>query len=260
MPKKTQYTVRQFGPGGMTDDTVDAITEVPLSIQLNGRHVVTLMCTGQHPRHLALGFLKSDALIQSIKDVVNVETLLEPDRIGVRVEVRYDPWKNHELQRSITSGCGKGTNFDHNVETISKRRLNTNMTVRAEDILRLVEELHNRSSLYRETRGCHNASLCSATEMEAFREDIGRHNAIDMLVGRCFEKDEPTAGKMIVATGRVASEILLKVVRIGVPILVSTAAATGFSVDLARRTNLTLVGSATKESFRIYHDPGRILA
>lgn len=259
MPKKTQYTIRSFSPGGLAETRVESITEVPLSIRLNGRDVVTLMCAGQHPRHLALGFLKSDALVRDISDVEDVEVESAPDRIMVRVQVKHDPWKNHVLQRSITSGCGKGTNFDHNVETISKRRLESDMTVRATDILRLIKELHSRSCLYRETRGCHNAALCSATEMEAFREDIGRHNAIDMLVGRCFEKDESTADKMIVATGRVASEILLKIVRIGVPILVSTAVATGFSVDLARRTNLTLVGNVTEDSFWIYNDPGRIL-
>ncbi|MGE4504646.1 MAG: formate dehydrogenase accessory sulfurtransferase FdhD [Desulfovibrionaceae bacterium] len=259
MLKKTQYTIRRFGPEGITAHTVDAITEIPLNIQLNGRDVVTLMCTGQHPRHLALGFLKSDALIQNVRDVLDVKTEVCPDRIMVRVQVAHDPWEHHTLQRSITSGCGKGTNFDNNVETISKRRLESDLTVRASDILRLVEELHGRSSLYRQTRGCHNASLCTPTKMEVFREDIGRHNAIDMLVGRCFEMDESTAGKMIVATGRVASEILLKIVRIGIPIMISTSVSTGFSVELARRTNLTLVGNVTRDSFWIYNDPGRII-
>ena len=259
MLRKAQYSIFRYNGGGLADATVDAIGETPLTIELNGREVVTLMCTGHHPRHLALGFLKSDAFIQSIDEVLDVRVEEEPERITVRVTARGDPWKNHGLQRSITSGCGKGTNFDHNVATISKRRLNGNLTVRSEDILRLVKELHNRSSLYRETRGCHNASLCSATSMEVFREDIGRHNAIDMIVGQCFENDESTNNKMIVATGRVASEILLKVVRIGIPVLVSTAVATGFSVELARRTNLTLVGNVSEDSFWIYNDVGRIV-
>jgi FdhD protein len=95
--------------------------------------------------------------------------------------------------------------------------------------------------------------------MLLFREDIGRHNAIDMLCGQCFLDNVPVDDKMIVSTGRVASEILLKVVRIGVPIMVSTAVATNFSVELARKTGITLVGNVKDDSFWVYNDNGRII-
>jgi FdhD protein len=123
----------------------------------------------------------------------------------------------------------------------------------------LAGELKHRSTLYGRTRGCHNSSLCSPQEMLIFREDIGRHNAIDMIVGQCFLEGLDTSDKMIVSTGRVASEILLKTVRIGVSVLASTAVATSFSVELARKIGLTLIGNIKADSFWVYNDPGRII-
>jgi FdhD protein len=144
------------------------------------------------------------------------------------------------------------------VATISKRKVGGDVRVSPEQILALAGELHERSTLYKSTRGCHNSSLCTPDEMLLFREDIGRHNAIDMLCGQCFLDDVAVDDKMIVTTGRIASEILLKVVRIGVPVLASTAVATSFSVELARKTGITLIGNIKDDSFWVYNDNGRI--
>lgn len=252
------YQVTEYASGGFSDRQVSAIREIPLTIYLNDREVVTLLCTGKYPRQLALGFLKSDAFIREKAEIVDVDMCETGERITARVTVQGDPWEGRTVERSITSGCGKGTNFGRNVTTVSKRRLATDLSVKPENILTLVRELRQRSTLYGKTRGCHNSTLCTPDEMLLFREDIGRHNAIDMIVGHCFEEGIPTEDKMIVSTGRVASEILMKTVRIGVSVLVSTAVATSFSVELARKTGLTLVGNVTDDSFWIYNNNGRI--
>lgn len=254
-----QYDITEYRAGSFGMKPVESIREVPLTIIINGREAVTLLCTGKYPVELAVGFLKSDAFLQSPEQIQDINVEEDEERIVVRVEVCHDPWKNRVIERSITSGCGKGTNFGRNVATISKRRLDGDIRVRPENILALVDELHRRSTLYCRTRGCHNSSLCSPEEMLLFREDIGRHNAIDMICGQCFLQNESVGDKMIVSTGRVASEILLKVVRIGIPIMVSTAVATRFSVELARKTGITLVGNVKNDSFWVYNDPGRIL-
>lgn len=251
------YEIREYR-AGFSRTPVRAIREVPLTIVLNGREVVTLMCTGKYPDYLAIGFLKSDAFLTGPEQITDLTVREDEARIVVEVETCHDPWEGRTMERSITSGCGKGTNFGRNVETVSKRRLTGTIRVTPEQILARAAELHARSVLYNATHGCHNAALCTPDEMLLFREDIGRHNAIDMLCGECFLDDVAVDDKMIVSTGRVASEILLKVVRIGVPILVSTAVATSFSVDLARKTGITLVGNVTAESFWVYNDQGRI--
>ncbi len=254
------YEILEYSATGCKAVAIQAIREVPLTIFLNGREVVTLLCTGKYPRHLAVGFLKSDALITDPAQLLEVDIADEQERITAKVTVSHDPWADgRTIQRSITSGCGKGTNFDRNVATISKRRVQSGLRVTPAQILALAAELKNRSTLYGRTRGCHNSSLCTPQEMLLFREDIGRHNAIDMIVGECFLTGMPTEDKMIVSTGRVASEILLKTVRIGVSLLASTAVATSFSVQLARTIGMTLIGNIKADSFWVYNDPGRII-
>jgi FdhD protein len=253
-----RYDIHEYR-NGFAKKSISAIREVPLTIMLNGREVVTLLCTAKYPEYLAIGFLKSDAFISSPDQITDLTVRQDDQRLLAEVETCHDPWKNRIMERSITSGCGKGTNFGRNVQTISKRRLAGDIRVTPDQILALVKELHDRSTLYNQTRGCHNSSLCSPDEMLLFREDIGRHNAIDMICGQCFLDNVPVDDKMIVSTGRVASEILLKVARIGVPVMVSTAVATTFSVELARKTGITLVGNVKDDGFWVYNDNGRII-
>jgi len=252
------YEIHEY-KAGFAKTPIKSIREVPLTIQLNGREVVTLLCTAKFPEYLAVGFLKSDAFISSPDQITDLTVREQGDRLLAEVETCHDPWEDRIMERSITSGCGKGTNFGRNVATISKRRLNGDIKVRPEQILSLAKELHERSTLYNATRGCHNSSLCTPDEMILFREDIGRHNAIDMICGQCFLDNMPVKDKMIVSTGRIASEILLKVIRIGVPIMISTAVATSFSVALARKTGITLIGNVKDDSVRGYNDGGRII-
>ncbi|MBG0790023.1 MAG: formate dehydrogenase accessory sulfurtransferase FdhD [Desulfovibrionaceae bacterium] len=243
---------------GFVRKPVHSIREVPLTIMLNGREVVTLMCTAKHPEYLAIGFLKSDAFLSAPDQITDISVREEGNRLVAEVETCHDPWKGRIMERSITSGCGKGTNFGRNVATISKRRLTGDIKVAPEQVLALARQLHERSTLYSATRGCHNSALCTPEEILLFREDIGRHNAIDMICGQCFLDDVSVDDKMIVTTGRVASEILLKVVRIGIPVLCSTAVATSFSVELARKTGITLIGNTRDDRFWVYNDAGRI--
>jgi len=255
--ESSDYEIYEY-KAGFSKKNIQSIREVPLTIILNGQEVVTLLCTAKYPEYLAVGFLKSDAFISSPDQITDLTIRDEGSRLRAEVETCHDPWKDRIMERSITSGCGKGTNFGRNVTTISKRRVAGEIQVTPEQILALTNELHQRSTLYNATRGCHNSSLCTPEEMLLFREDIGRHNAIDMICGQCFLDNVSVENKMIVSTGRVASEILLKVLRIGIPIMISTAVATSFSVELARKTGITLIGNVKQDSFWVYNDKGRI--
>jgi FdhD protein len=252
------YNVAKLSEGRFLETRVTAIQEVPLTIYLNSHEVVTLMCTGKHPKFLAAGFLKSDELITDRKQLRGIHIKEGPERLKAYVETSHDPFGLQRLKHSITSGCGKGTNFERNVETIASKSVTARLTVTPEQILQLMAELEGRSTLYRATGGCHNASLATPEKIIIFREDIGRHNAIDMICGECFLHNIPTEDKLIVCTGRIASEILLKAMRVGVPILVSGSAATRFSIDLARRTNMTLIGQVRQGRMVVYNHGGRV--
>jgi FdhD protein len=253
------YGVAEFKRGRFQKARVTAIQEVPLTIYLNGHEVVTLMCTGKYPKFLAVGFLKSDGLVTDRNQLKGVHVEEEPERLRVNVETSHDPFKLQRLERTITSGCGKGTNFERNVEIIASTTVTAKLSMTPGQILRLAAELDERSTLYQATGGCHNAVLAASEKILIFREDIGRHNAIDMICGQCFLDDIRTEDKLIVSTGRIASEILLKVMQLGVPILVSMSAATRFSIDLARRTNMTLIGQVRRGRMVVYNQAGRIV-
>jgi FdhD protein len=256
--ESVSYSVSEFQNSRFREAQVTAIQEVPLTIFLNGHEVITLLCTGKYPKYLALGFLKSDGLIKDTKEVREVRVEEGREQIRVQVETHDDAFELPPMERSITSGCGKGTNFQKNMETIAATKVTASLTISPQQILELTAELQRRSTLYHMTRGCHNASLCTPREMLIFREDIGRHNAIDMICGQCFLEGIPTQDKLIVTTGRIASEILMKALRMGVPILVSGSAATRLSIELCRKTNITLVGLVWEGRMVVYNSGGRI--
>lgn len=189
------FIVKEFSGGTFIDKEIKSILEIPLTINLNGREVVTLLTTAKFPDYLAIGFLKSDAYISSRDQITDLKITESSERIVADVTVSHDPWEGRVLEYSITSGCGKGTNFGRNVSTISKRTIKSELIVTPAQILKHATELHKRSTLYGRTRGCHNSSLCTTDEMLYFREDIGRHNAIDMIVGQCFFEEVPLMEK-----------------------------------------------------------------
>ncbi|MDY6989987.1 MAG: formate dehydrogenase accessory sulfurtransferase FdhD [Thermodesulfobacteriota bacterium] len=258
MKEAVTYHVSEFVDDRLKEAEVTAIQEVPLTVFVNNQEIVTLLCTGKHPKYLALGFLRSDGLITDVKQVQKVRVDEGTERIKVYVDTSPESFELPRLGRSITSGCGKGTNFEQNMATIAATKVGSTLTISPRQILALASELQKRSILYQRTRGCHNASLCTPEEMLLFREDIGRHNAIDMICGQCFLEAIPTKDKLIVTTGRIASEILLKALRLGVPILVSGSAATRLSIDLARKTNMTLVGLVCEGRMIVYNSAGRV--
>jgi len=258
MKEALTYDVAEFKEGRFQDAQVAAIQEVPLTVYLNGQEIVTLLCMGKHPKTLAVGFLKSDGFITDLGQLkdTHVEEVL--NGFKVHVETRHDPFKLRPLVRSVTSGCGKGTDFERNVATIASIHVSARLTVSPQQVLELMAQLHARSTLYQATRGCHNACLATPEKIMIFREDIGRHNAMDMIGGQCFLENIPSGDKLIVTTGRIASEILIKAIRLGVPILASGAAATRFSIDLARKTNMTLIGKVEQGRIIVYNSGGRI--
>ncbi|MDD4953254.1 MAG: formate dehydrogenase accessory sulfurtransferase FdhD [Desulfovibrionaceae bacterium] len=258
MPDSYPCETVEYLDGGFCDRTVQVVGEVPLRIMLNGRDVVTLLCTGNNPELLAVGFCKSDALLTDPGQIKDVSTEYAEECIKVRIRTADDPWLERVDERTVTSGCGKGTNFGRNVRTVSKRRLGPGPTITPRQILERMADLKARAQLHARTRGCHNASLCTPEQTLIFHEDIGRHNAIDMIVGHCFLEGIDTRDKLIVCTGRVASEILLKVARLGVPVICSTASATSMAAGLARTVGLTLIGNVHADGLRVYNHGGRI--
>ncbi|TET42066.1 MAG: formate dehydrogenase accessory sulfurtransferase FdhD [Dehalococcoidia bacterium] len=232
--------------------------ESPLTIILNNRELVTLLCSPENLRYLAVGFLFSEGLLKS-KD--EIKKIMVDDRRGVvRVETEGDeePASDALFKRFITSGCGRGASFYSAVDAQDQVKVESQVKISTLEVLALVHEFQHRSQIYRSTGGVHSAALCDIRDVLVFGEDIGRHNAVDKIFGSCILNDIATDDHIIITSGRISSEILLKIARRNVPIIVSKSAPTNLGVRLANDLGVTLVGFVRGKRMNVYTHAERI--
>jgi FdhD protein len=239
------------------DDIV--VREFPLTIILNNQELVTLLCTPTHLDYLAIGFLSSEGLLKN-KDEIKKITVDE-QRGVVRVETKEDNKQAGELvfKRLITSGCGRGASFYSASDVIGQTKVESQTNISVGEVFELVREFQHRSQIFRTTGGVHSAALCDTKNILVFSEDIGRHNAIDKIFGECILKGVPTDGRVIITSGRVASEILLKAAKRNIPLLVSKSAPTDMGVKLAGELGVTLIGFVRGKRMNVYTNDWRVV-
>jgi len=242
------------------NDTEDIVTrELPLTIILNNRELVTLLCSPVNLKYLAVGFLFSEGLLKSKDEIKKI--IVDDGRGVVRVETEETGELAREalFKRLITSGCGRGASF-YSAADATGQKVESQLEMSAHEVFTLVGEFQHRSWTYRATGGVHSAALCDTKNILLFSEDIGRHNAIDKIFGECILKDISTDGRIIITSGRISSEILLKVAKRNIPILISKSAPTNLGVRLAVDLGITLIGFVRGKRMNVYTDGWRIVA
>jgi FdhD protein len=253
-----RFTREDFG-GSRVEEAV--AEEFPLTIFLNDQELVTLLCSPMDLRQLAVGFLLSEGLLAGKEDVAKV---VVDDRTGVvRVETvggEADTDRERLFKRLITSGCGRGATFYRAADAEGLIHVDAATEITPDDIFSLANEFQHYSQLYRTTHGVHSAALCEGTRIDVFYEDLGRHNAVDKVFGRCLLEDIATDGRLLISSGRVSSEILLKVAKRNVPIVISISAPTNAAVELAESLGVTLVGSVRGGKISVYTHDHRVHA
>ena len=238
-----------------SEDTV--VREFPLTIILNNQELVTLLCSPKDLDYLAVGFLASEGLLKS-KDEIKKITV--NDQIGaVRVEIKKDFASELSFKRLITSGCGRGTSLYSVADTKGQLKVESQIAISALNVFTMVKEFQQRSQIFRTTGGVHSAALCDTEGILVFSEDIGRHNAIDKIFGECILRDIPTDDHIIITSGRISSEILLKIAKRNVPILISKAAPTNLGISLANDLGVTLVGFVRGKRMNVYANGWRVV-
>jgi len=240
------------------DRVIAVINEIPLTLFVNGKEIVTLLCSGEHPGALAVGFLRSEGLIDNRESIVDIS--LDEVKGAVSVTLNKDPLleKSSLVKRTITSGCGKGTMFYHAIDSLLNAKIESSLTVTSDQIFLLMSQLNRESTLYKYTRGVHNVALATPHSILFSRSDIGRHNAVDMIGGECFLKNIPLDDKLLLTTGRITSEVLLKTARMRTPFLISRNVATYHSITLGQRLGITLIGDVRGNKFAVYTHPERV--
>jgi len=225
-----------------------------LTIFLNGKELVTLLCSPNDMQYLAVGFLASEGLITNKNDIKKIE--VEEWEGVVRVETVKPIEQDGRFlsKRIITSGCGGGATFYSEVD-IATPKVTSGMKISTDEVFELVKQFQHHSELYLSTHGVHSAALCDSKTLLVFNEDIGRHNALDKVFGKCFLEDIETNNLAVITSGRISSEILHKIAKRGIPIVISISAPTSLGVKIADNYGITLIASARGEKFLIYaHD------
>ena len=228
-----------------------------VTIYLNNKLLATIMATPSHVKELVLGFLYSEHIINSANEITDIT--INQDKRRSQVWVQSD-LKNPVLQNRIrTSGCGQGFTFLCPSEMEEMPPLNSTTEIRKDEILRLTQEMTLKAELYRLTGGIHAAALCDTHHIISFSEDIGRHNTIDKVIGDCLIRKIPTEGKIILTTGRISSEMLLKALRAKTPILCSRTSPTELAVQLGDKLKITISGYVRANRINVYTHPERII-
>ena len=234
--------------------------ELPLTIIFNGTELVTMLCSPADLKYLAVGFLYSEGLLSSKEEI---KSLLVDEQRGVaRVESTDSAKVADELvfKRFIASGCGRGASFYSAADIINQAPVKSPTVISAEDVFGLMKQFQHRSEVFRATGGVHSAALCRGRQILVFAEDIGRHNAVDKIFGRCLLEDIATEGGVVVTSGRISSEILLKVAKRDIPLLLSNAAPTNLGVKLADDLGITLIGFVRGRRMNVYSHGWRVAA
>jgi len=245
--------------GSNVEGVVDEVaSELPVRLILNNEQLVTLLCTPSELEELAIGFLLSEGLLRERSAIRKLE-FTESDA-AVRIELTDLPadWEKLFEKRTISSGCGKGITFtSYRMDTDSRIAV-TGQIVSLKDIRNLLNEFRNISKLYLATGGVHSAALSDGKDLLFFSEDIGRHNAVDKLIGKAFLQSVPVENKVLLTSGRVTSEIVTKAGRNRFPVLISRAAPSCMAISYAEDMGITLVGFARGDRMNIYTWPNRI--
>jgi len=235
-----------------------AAREFPLTIMLNNEQLVTVLCSPGDLEALAVGFLFSEGMIRDREEVTGLA--LDSERGIVRIRTGTDKTVDGKLfmKRVLTTGCGRGMAFYSFADLDRRKKVISGLKVTPEEILALSRRFQGASELYRTTRGAHSAALCDNREILVFAEDIGRHNAVDKVIGRCLLDGRPVADRILITTGRISSEILFKAAGSGIPVIVSKSAPTDMGVELARELSITLIGYVRGGGMNVYAGEERV--
>ena len=234
------------------------INERPLSIFLNGREIVTVMTIGDYPECLAVGYLLNQNILTAEDEIKAIDYDAEIETVVVRTDRTTD--FEAKLKKKIrTSGCAMGTVFGDVMEKFETIRLDPEARLRTSWLYALAKTINTMPSLYLKTGAIHGCVLCEEDRALLYMEDVGRHNAVDKIAGYMHLHGLSAVGKSFYTTGRLTSEMVIKTVQMGIPILMSRSGFTAWGVQLARQADLTLIGRAKGRRFLALAGQQRII-
>ena len=234
------------------------VVERPLTLFLNSREIVTMMTICDYPDYLAVGYLVNQNMLTDEDEIVGIDYEEDIETVVVRTKSETD-FESKLTKKTLTSGCAQGTVFGDLMEKFDDIVLPEDAVMRTSWLYSLMHRINTTPSLYLAAGAIHGCVLCEEDKPLLYMEDVGRHNAVDKIAGYMRLHGLSAAGKSFYTTGRLTSEMVIKTVQMGIPILASRSGFTAWGVDLARRAGLTLIGRARGKRFIVLSGEARIV-
>ncbi len=252
-PANMPIQYHQVTPNRWEAIQAEVIVETPVSLTVNGEVWLTFMCTPVDLEAMAVGFLYNEGLISSKEEIVQARLCASGDNVDI--------WLNHSLEKPAqwrrTSGCTGGVTAVE--ETLRAPVILNGAALSPGQIGRLIHQLFEAQLLYRASGGVHTSALSDGERLAVVAEDIGRHNTLDKIAGRCLMEDVHLPHRVLLTTGRISSEMLQKAARMNAAIVISRTSPSSLSIELAEAYGITLIGYARRDRFNVYTHPARIV-
>jgi FdhD protein len=249
--------IRKFKINEFIEAEDVVINENPVTLFINGYQFLTLMILKENLEELITGFLASEGLIEKRQDIKNI--IFKNNKTVALIEIEEDFHPNDYKKRTLTSGCGGGKTFINLKDSAEAQEIKSSQQYPAEKFTVLMQKMQQNTNYFQKTGGTHTAALANAEKIIYQLEDIGRHNALDKIIGRALIENINLKDKIMLTSGRISSEMIIKVLKQGIPFLVSRSAPTNAAVKIARDRNITLIGFCRGQRFNIYSGEERIM-
>ena len=262
-PAPRHYPDLQISDAGLSSTTtVDAINEQgenqpvslvgerPLTIYLDKYEIVTLMTIGSHPELLTLGYLLNQGLLDNLDQVRFIQVDWETNSAAVVTSKQQTDIRSMLEKRTVTTGCGQGTVFGSLMDKIQQIKM-SHPPLKQSDCYALLRSIRDYNLVYKQAGAVHGCALCQDSQIVVFVEDVGRHNAVDAIAGYMQLEKITGTDKVFYTTGRLTSEMVIKVSQMQIPILLSRSGATQMGVEVAQQAGVTLISRAKGKAFQV---------
>ena len=210
------------------------------------------MTLGNHPELLILGWLRNQRMVDNIEDIKAIQVDWETESVAITTHCGVEGLDEKLSHKTVTTGCGQGTVFGDLMDDIDKVKMQQS-SLRQSSIYDLLKALNEHNEVYKNAGAVHGCALCTGEHIEQFIEDVGRHNAVDAIAGHMWLKELQGNDKIFYTTGRLTSEMVIKVALMGIPVLLSRSGITRMGLEIAQKVGVTLIARAKGRHFLVYH-------
>ena len=235
-----------------------SVVEKPLTLFLNDQEIVTMMTICDYPKYLAIGYLINQNMLKKNDKITRIDYDKEISAVVVRTKLKTN-YEEKLKKKTLTSGCAQGTIFGDIMEEFDNIKLSKTAKIKTSWMIKLLKEINTTPSLYLKARAIHGCVLCKKDKVQVYMEDVGRHNAVDKIAGFMHKHSISPVDKIFYTTGRLTSEMIIKTVKMNIPILISRNGFTSWGIELAKKANLTLIGRTKGKRFIALSGTKRII-